>query len=192
MKRTTIITLIAALMMGGAAAAGPGMSRAGGCDFDGPHQFGRRGGPGMHGGPGQHGPGPGMLLNLSDELELTDDQVDRLESLQTQFGKEMVDKRAAVQKARIELRSLMRDKAATSQVDAAIDKVTQLRAENMKARYRHREQVESVLTDEQLDQLKNMRQMGPRDGDGPRGKRRGDCDGSRRGSGSYGCYWNNE
>lgn len=187
MKKFTIITLIAALMIGTAVTAGPGMGRCGGCGYDGPHQqFGKRG-SGMHGGPGQHGPGPGMLLAQADDLELTDDQIDRLQTLQTQFGKEMVDRRAEVQKAQIELKSLMGSVATESEVNAAIDKVTRLRAETMKTRYRHHQQVESVLTEEQLDKLEEMRRKGPYDGDGPRGKRRGDRD---RGPG-YGCYFDN-
>ncbi len=175
MKKFTIITVIAALTFAVTAFAGPGMGWRGDCSFDGPRHSGQRGAC-MRGPSGQDGPGPRLILRLADDLELTDDQVSRLEALQTQFSKDMVDRRADVQKAQIELRSLRRDKATESDVNAAIDKMTRLQAENMKTRYRHRQQVESLLTEQQLDKLEEIGRKGLRDGDGVKGKRRGDRD----------------
>lgn len=190
MKKFTIITLIAAFAISAAVLAGPGMGRRGGCGFDEPHHFGQRG-PGMRGGPGHHQPGPGMLLRFSDELDLTEEQVDRLETLQTQFSKDMIDRRAEAKKARIELRSLMRGDAPESEVEAAIDNVTRLRGENMKTRYRHRQQIESVLTEQQLEQLEEMRREGPRGGDCPKG-RHGSFREAPGGGPHYGCRFGSE
>lgn len=190
MKKFTIITLVAVLAISAAVLAGPGMGRRGDCNVAGSHHFGQRG-CGMGNGSGTHQPGPGMLLRFSDELDLTEEQVERLETLQTQFSKDMIDRRAEAKKARIELRSLMRGDASESEVEAAIDNVTRLRGENMKTRFRHRQEIESILTEEQLDELKEMRREGPRGGDCPKGRRGGFREAPGGGPG-YGCHFDSE
>jgi Spy/CpxP family protein refolding chaperone len=75
----------------------------------------------------------------------------------TQFRLEKVDKDAAVKKARITLRALMRDDAGESQVSAAIDEVSRLNADLKKMQYRHHQQMKGLLTDEQQKKLKELR-----------------------------------
>ena len=86
-----------------------------------------------------------------------------------------VDQRATLEKARINLRALMRDdNTAESTVMAAIDEVADLRAEMQKTRYKHLQQAKSELTADQIDKLKNMRQDWPKGlRDGKRGRMRG-------------------
>lgn len=130
----------------------------------------------------------GHLLRLADELELTEDQIAKIEKMQTDFRLQMVDARAELQKARIEMQSLKRDDASESTVFAAIDQLSGKQAEIKKMAYSHRLQVQATLTAEQLDELKDLRlERGKRGGRGQwfdnddddddarprRGKRRG-------------------
>jgi Spy/CpxP family protein refolding chaperone len=122
------------------------------------------GGPGcgMHQGMrGRGGLGDGMgvqmILRHADDIKLTDEQKDKLEGMIADFKTESIDARAALEKARVELGDLMRRDAAESDVMSGIDKVARLRADMQKMRYRHHQQVKGVLTDEQVQQLKDLR-----------------------------------
>lgn len=197
MKRT-IITLLALMLVVGSAFADPGFPGRGGrgggqgicngsgpgsgmgiCDGSGP-RGGRGGGQGFRG----HGNGMGFdrghrLMMLADELELTDEQRDRIADMMTEFRMEQIDRRADLQKARLQLRVLkMDDDASEGDVLQQIDKVSQLEATMEKARYQHHEAVMNVLTAEQQDKMDELRKTrrprsdcptdGPRrDGTGP-------------------------
>lgn len=109
---------------------------------------------------GRHaGMGPRMLLMHADDLELTDAQKTQLETMATQFQLDKVDKQAALEKAEIQFRSLMmKGDASQKDVDAAIDNVSRLRADMQKMRYAHQLKAKGVLTAEQVDKLKELRQ----------------------------------
>lgn len=185
MKKTLVLTLILALAAFSVAMAQPGTGRGqANCDGNGPH-FGNRGPGGGHGfkHPGKDGrgfgqnqgmPGVRFLLRFADELELTDDQVDKLETMQTEFALERVDLDAKIEKAQIEFRSLMRDEAPQTEVNAAIDNVTSLRAEKQKMHYSHFLAAKNLLTGEQVDKIKDLKKEFRTPGDGPnRGFRKG-------------------
>lgn len=91
------------------------------------------------------------LILHAEEFKLTGQQVSQLEKLSTEFRLASVDQRAALAKAQIRLRDLMRKPEAADQkeVDAAIDQIAQLRASMQKARFGQRRSVMSILTDEQ-------------------------------------------
>jgi Spy/CpxP family protein refolding chaperone len=96
-----------------------------------------------------------MLMRFADDIKLTDEQISKLEAMTTEFQKQMVDRRAGLKKAQIDLRSLMReDEPNENQVLAAIDEVNSLKAEIQKQQFRHRQQVHGLLTDEQIETLK--------------------------------------
>ncbi|MEW6411774.1 MAG: hypothetical protein AB1483_04780 [Candidatus Zixiibacteriota bacterium] len=177
MKKLLVLTLILALAAP-VAMAQPGQ---GGGDCDGPG-FGPQGmhrGMGKH--MGQHDGMPGLraILAHADELKLTDEQQDKLEKMMTTFQTERVDKKAALEKAEINLRALMRDDADQGQIFAAIDQVAKLKADMKKMHYTHFQQAKGVLTAEQVDQLKQFRKKtarmrgqnpncpGPGQGQGP-------------------------
>jgi len=163
MKKLTIILLIALLIPAGYAfgqgrwldkdsdkevvivqGKGPGGDGPGmGCGM----------GPGMRG----RGMGPHGIMAMADELELTDDQIGKLQTMTTQFQLEKVDKDAAVKKARISLQALMRDDADEGKVFAAIDETSRLTADLRKMQHRHHQQMKALLTDEQREKLKNCR-----------------------------------
>lgn len=153
MKKAAIFAVVALMVLSTAAFAQPGpghpgMGRMGDCDFHG----GRGMGMLMGGGT----PGVQMLLAHADDLNLTQDQKDKLQSMMVDFQTQRVDKQAALEKAQINLRSLMMNDASANEVDAAIDKVSGARADLQKMRYAHRQQVKSVLTEDQSTKLKEL------------------------------------
>ena len=155
MKRLLAITLVLSLAVSAAVIAQPARQGFGGCDRA---EFGRQARhEGRMGGPGHRNPGLRGILAHGDEINLTDDQRDKLEVMQTTFQMEGVDQKAKVEKARITLKALMRDEASTGEVNAAIDEVSRLQAEMKKMRYRHLTEAKSVLTEDQLDKLKSLR-----------------------------------
>lgn len=158
------------------------------------HRMMGQGHRGAHGGgfglmadrPGMrhHGDGIGLLLMVGDKIDLTDQQRDRLKEMQTEFQMGQIDRRAELQKAQMRLRNLKRDTdAAEGDVFRAIDEVSRLKVDMQKTRYQHQQQVKSVLTDEQIDKLEELRQT-RREGMGQQGRRpmgrRGDRDGGGR------------
>jgi len=123
--------------------------------------------PGM----GHHGGGIGLLLMVGDKIDLTDQQRDRLKEMQTEFQMSQIDRKAELEKAQVRLRTLRYDQdAAEGDVFRAIDEMSRLRADMQKMRYQHRQQIKAVLTDEQVEKLKELRQA-RRDGMGQQGQR---------------------
>jgi len=172
MKRTLIATAVI-LGLASAVAAQPRFGK-GMCDGQGPGQGRGQGecmAPGMRG-PGG-GPGGGGFMAMADELNLTDQQMDQLEKLRTEFRLQMVDQQAAVRKAEITLRALMRDDAPESKITAAIDDLSAKKAAVEKQQYRHHQQMRAILTPEQQEKAKELRFDRRGDGNGPRGNRPG-------------------
>lgn len=117
---------------------------------------GMRGGRGM--GMRQRGMRAEQLLALADKLELTDVQREKLKALNEQFQMEQIDARAAIQKARVQMRSLMgSENSPTSDIDRAIDRIANLRADLAKRRIHHMADMKSVLTEKQREMLKELR-----------------------------------
>jgi len=140
--------------MGSGKCAGMGQ----GCSKHGGEMCGPRG----RGGRGGFGPGPGagigMILMMSEKLELTDQQKTQIEKMQNDFALQGVDARAAMEKAQIKMRNLLRDdKASESQVNGAIDELARLRADMEKTQFAHLRQAKSVLTEKQIGKLKEVR-----------------------------------
>ena len=79
---------------------------------------------------GGRGAGAAFFLAVADKLELTDQQKAQLQKMQEEFQLQRVDAKAKIDKAQIQLRSLMRqDKAQEKDVLGAIDELAQLRAD---------------------------------------------------------------
>jgi Spy/CpxP family protein refolding chaperone len=116
-----------------------------------------------------------MLLQMDDEIGLTDAQEDRLQEMMFEFQTQMVDQQAKIKKARIQLQALRMNDGSENEVFAAIDKLSDLKAEAQKLRYSHRKQVLGVLTEEQLDKVEDLQERRMKDGPNPgnKGKRGG-------------------
>ncbi len=120
------------------------------------------------------GDGMGMkgILAFADEIELTGDQKDQLEALHLRFQKERIDKQAELKKAHVDLGALKRDDdAAESAVLSQIDVVGDLRTDMHKMKYSHRNEMKSVLTEDQISKLKELRKA--RRQDCPKGHGKG-------------------
>ena len=156
MKRTLGWMVTTLLLLSTAAMASPrgrGCCDKGGrpdCDRDQQCFRGRRGHDGMR--------GPHMLLAPAEEINLTAQQKTKLKQMAVDFKLEKIDRMAEVKKAEVKLHSLMSDEdASENAVTAAIDNLAQLKADAHKMRFRHRKAIRGILTDEQIDRLKQLR-----------------------------------
>ena len=99
--------------------------------------------------------GVGMLLHHVDDFGLNDNQIQQLNNMMVDFELEKVDLQAALQKAKIIWRSLVRNVDANeADVMAAIDNLSQAEANIRKMRYNHLKSARGVL---QADQRNNLR-----------------------------------
>jgi hypothetical protein len=119
--------------------------------------------PGMKGGgSGSGGDGPmagsmrnaggvGMLIASAEKFGLSGDQVKKLEGMKHDFQMEKIDVQAAVYKAKLRLKRLMKDpRAAEGDVMAAIDAVAAAEGDIRKMRYRHLKAARGVLAGDQM------------------------------------------
>ena len=84
--------------------------------------------------------------------------MEELETMMVEFKLAKVDQQAKVEKAEIRLRALKHDKNSNeSEVMAAIDETACMKADLHKMRYRHQREIHNLLTDEQIDKLKELR-----------------------------------
>jgi Spy/CpxP family protein refolding chaperone len=122
--------------------------------------FGRGGGrPGMGFAPGRNLQRRHRALLMQQrwaQLGLSDSQRERLRELRDTHERQAIERRAQLQLARLDLRRLMRaDHPDPEAVNAQIDRLARLRAEQMKSAYDLRLRAQSVLTDEQLQKLRS-------------------------------------
>jgi len=148
------------------------------------------GGPGGAPGFGQHRPpmeralGPkdkeGRWWNdpvVIDKLKLTDDQRKSMDQILFQHREKLIDLRANVQKAELEMEPLMHeDQPNEGKIVAQIDKIAAARAELEKGNARFLLELRGKLTPEQWKALQELRASkhehhgyGPAGADGPRG-----------------------
>jgi Spy/CpxP family protein refolding chaperone len=162
MKRTLILTSLAVLVavMTTAAMAQPG---PGGCGHP---MMGRGHGDGqMHqgkmAGHGRMERGLGVLT-MADELGLTDQQIDKIKELSFAHQNTMIDMRAELKKAQLILREEMAaDNPDKVSALAAARNVNAIEGKIEEARISHRFEMHDILTAEQLDKLKELRQDRP-------------------------------
>ncbi len=101
--------------------------------------------------------GVGMLLHHVDDFGLNDNQIEQLTKMMLEFELEKVDLQAALQKAKINWRALVRNiDAAESDVMKAIDNVARAEADLRKMRYRHLKAARGVLQPEQRNNLRTF------------------------------------
>lgn len=116
---------------------------------------------------------------IAEKLNLTEDQRKAMDEIYQQQREKLVDLRATVQKAEIEMEPLVRaDQPNESAVMAQIDKVAQARAELEKANARFLFELRAKLTPDQWKQVQEFRQ----NHEGMRQMRRGGA-GGRQGAG---------
>lgn len=155
------VALAATFAAGVALAQGPGSGGPGG-------PGGPGGGPGfgMHRPPMERAMGPhegfGRWWNnpkIVEKLKLTDDQRKAMDQIFQDHREKLVDLRANVEKAEIEMEPLVRaDQPNEQSVLAQIDKVAQARAELEKANARFLFALRAKLTPDQWKQVQEFRQ----------------------------------
>ncbi len=112
------------------------------------------------------GGGPRMLssdswVNMADTLKLTPEQAQKIQNLQKDHFASTQDVRAKLQQLMFELRSLQWQPGADqATVDAKIKEINDLREQLYKAQQQYRDQMKSLLTDEQLAQMAKTRGFG--------------------------------
>lgn len=101
--------------------------------------------------------GVGMLLHHVDDFGLNDSQVEQLSKMQVDFELEKVDLQAALQKAKIRWRALVRNVDANeTDVMTAIDNVSKAEADLRKMRYNHLKSARNVLEPAQQNNLRTF------------------------------------
>jgi len=98
--------------------------------------------------------GVGMLIAAAEKFGLSGDQVKKLEGMKHDFQMEKIDVQAAVHKAKLRLKRLMKDpQAAEGDVMAAIDAVTKAEGDFRKMRYRHLKAARGTLQGDQMSKV---------------------------------------
>jgi len=101
--------------------------------------------------------GVGMLLHHVDDFGLNDGQIEQLNQLMLDFELEKIDKQAALQKAKIRRRALIRNVDANeADVMTAIDNVSRAEGDLRKMRYSHLKAARSVLEPGQRNNLRTF------------------------------------
>ncbi|MGB8952282.1 MAG: Spy/CpxP family protein refolding chaperone [Candidatus Aminicenantales bacterium] len=104
-------------------------------------------------------PAPKDRVALKEYLQLSPEQEAKLAEFRKVRAEERNAAREQMAKIRSELRTLLRDsKADQSKVDGLIDQLSQLQANRFKTMLQHRKEWEKILTPEQLDKLKDLRE----------------------------------
>ena len=98
-----------------------------------------------------------MLLHHVDDFGLNDSQIEQLTKMQLDNELEKVDLQAALQKAKIRWRSLIRSVDANeADVMSAIDNVAKAEADLRKMRYHHLKAARGVLEPAQQNNLRTF------------------------------------
>lgn len=104
---------------------------------------------------------PSALRRMAMRLDLTDEQRDEWRDIQHRTEMDLVDLRADMKKARLELRRLRRDgNASESAVREQLERIARARVDLQMERFRAREAFKKLLTKEQrkkLDDTKRRR-----------------------------------
>ena len=105
-----------------------------------------------HRGRRHHNAGPRF-----EALELTQEQKDQLKSVRLDGKKKMIQYRADMQLARIELKELLIQKSPNQgQVDKVVAKITSTQAKITESRVRQKLGMKKILTEEQLKKIEEM------------------------------------
>ena len=132
------------------------------------------------------GPGQRLRGDFEDFPELTSEQKERMADLRSDHKKLMIPRRADLKLLMVEYREMMRDDASQSRLESKLDEIGTLRTEISKMRLDHRLKMKSVLTDEQIQFLKDHLRMMKFLHGKQKGHRGHDCDRPGRGDKGFG------
>lgn len=97
------------------------------------------------------------IYDKRNQLNLSDEQVVKIKELIYQFRTAQADRKADLEKARINLQHLKSDKSSPADsVMDTIDQLFRLQAETAKANYRFRTELRSIFSEEQLKKFEKL------------------------------------
>jgi hypothetical protein len=96
------------------------------------------------------------LPNMQQQLSLTDDQVNQMIDLQTEFKKQKVDHQAALTKNQMKMEKLLKNHASASEVKKQMQQCADFKINMKVAAYETVGKMKALLSGEQKEQLKNM------------------------------------
>jgi Spy/CpxP family protein refolding chaperone len=100
---------------------------------------------------GFRGDGP-RRAEIHNELNLTEEQETKLTALRTEHQKAMIDKRAALQKARLDIRTeMVKDQPDMQAIERMIKNRETLRSEMQLNQVKHWNEIREILTPEQRE-----------------------------------------
>lgn len=144
---------------------GRGMGAGKGCGMGGGMGAGK--GCGMGGGMGcdmggDMGPGPGMFAHMTQALDLTAAQREKLADIHERQSRRDIQARADLEIARLDLHKAMTaEKPEAGAVNAQIDRVAKLRSDMAKAHVAALLEARALLTPEQQTKMREQHMQGP-------------------------------
>lgn len=100
------------------------------------------------------------LPNMQQQLSLSDEQVETLLDLQTEFKKQQIDYQAELRKKQMKMKSLLADNAPVSQVKNQMEACSETKINMKAAAYETAGKMKAVLNSDQKEQLKNNMMQG--------------------------------
>lgn len=100
------------------------------------------------------------LPNMQEQLSLSDEQVETLLDLQTEFKKQQIDYQAELRKKQMKMKSLLADNAPVSQVKNQMEACSETKINMKAAAYETAGKMKAVLNSDQKEQLKNNMMQG--------------------------------
>lgn len=100
------------------------------------------------------------LPNMQEQLSLSDEQVENLLDLQTEFKKQQIDYKAELRKKHMKMKSLLADNASASQVKNQMEACSETKINMKVAAYETAGEMKAVLNSDQKEQLKNNMMQG--------------------------------
>ncbi|MBD3273792.1 MAG: periplasmic heavy metal sensor [Candidatus Marinimicrobia bacterium] len=133
---------------------------------------------GHHGsgmGPGQgHGQMMGMKHDMiMSQLDLTEQQQQKMDEEHTQQMKKMIQLKADLQVAEIDLQNLIEEGAPESAVNRQVNQVADAQKAVLQAKSLHQLRVRGILGAEKFEQMMSLHYRGPGAGQGHPGMRQG-------------------
>ncbi|MDF1573418.1 MAG: hypothetical protein P1P82_17545 [Bacteroidales bacterium] len=102
------------------------------------------------------------LPNMQEQLSLSDQQVETLIDLQTEFKKQQIDYKAELRKKQMKLKGLLAENASASQVKNQMQACSETKINMKVAAYETAGKMKAVLNSDQKEQLKNNMMQGGR------------------------------
>jgi Spy/CpxP family protein refolding chaperone len=118
---------------------------------------------GMHGkgmrGMGMMGPqmpGGDFYQRFSDDLNLTDQQVEKIEQLQTNFESSQLDKKQELERLMLDMKNQMKEDYDRSKIESLYKKAIDLKTDLQLKAMNYKLDLVDVLTDEQREKMKEI------------------------------------